>query len=316
MQTLYLPRAHGPRVTALLLFCMVCTSARGDFLASDDLNDQVMRYSNTGGPLGNFVQAGAGGLNAPFSMAWGPDGNLYVGGGGGNQLKVFNGQNGAYLRDVPTSLEGSWFGMFFTPNGDLLGCLGNSIYRLDPLTGAVKATIGDPGLRTPGKMILAPDGKVIVGSNTGGTSAIFKLDLSNNSLAQFIPSGQIQGAFGFDYGPDGFLYAAALNQGEDVYRINPNTGQVLGIFADNTTSRAPLDVMFTPTNQLWVSGLLSGNLSRFNATSGEFELERPATGRAWDLLYVPEPSTPAILAGLIISVSSRASRRARRSAAA
>src|SRR5207244_3071481 len=77
----------------------------GDLFVSARSTNDVLRYDgNTGAFLGTFVSPGSGGLNAPDSLAFGPDGNLYVtstgfNGGTGNYPSVlrYDGTTGAFL---------------------------------------------------------------------------------------------------------------------------------------------------------------------------------------------------------------------------
>src|SRR5262245_60824488 len=107
---------HSSRSAIHLLTCglmLLSTNriARADFLAADARGDQILRFSDMGAPKGAFVAPGSGGLNAPFSMTWGPEGNLYVGGSNASVL-VYDGKTGAFIRKTP-ALNGRIFGLLF-----------------------------------------------------------------------------------------------------------------------------------------------------------------------------------------------------------
>ena len=69
----------------------------GSLLVSSGTNE-VLRYDGTTGAfLGAFVAAGNGGLSNPRSLAFGPDGNLYVSSSGSNSMLRFSGSTGAFL---------------------------------------------------------------------------------------------------------------------------------------------------------------------------------------------------------------------------
>ena len=44
-----------------------------------------------------FVTPGSGGLDNPFDLVFGPDGNLYVGSTSNNNVLRFNGTTGAFI---------------------------------------------------------------------------------------------------------------------------------------------------------------------------------------------------------------------------
>src|SRR4051794_29460756 len=61
-------------VIAIVLSALSTTVARGDFLETSGLGDEILRFRSDGRPGGRFVAPGSGGLNSPESMTWGPDG--------------------------------------------------------------------------------------------------------------------------------------------------------------------------------------------------------------------------------------------------
>ncbi len=75
------------------------------YVASDDESRVLVFDGSTGAPidLGNgpgvFVQAGDGGLFLATGLEFGPDGNLYVGSWGSNEVLRFDGTTGAYIDD-------------------------------------------------------------------------------------------------------------------------------------------------------------------------------------------------------------------------
>ena len=65
---------------ALALVLLLPRPAAADLLVLSNDTDEVLRYDgSTGAFLGAFVSAGSGGLDEPSGLAFGPDGNLYVG---------------------------------------------------------------------------------------------------------------------------------------------------------------------------------------------------------------------------------------------
>lgn len=62
--------------------------------------DRVIRFAADGTPLGTFITAGAGGIDNPSDIEFGPDGSLYVVGKLNRAIARFDPNNGAYLGTV------------------------------------------------------------------------------------------------------------------------------------------------------------------------------------------------------------------------
>jgi DNA-binding beta-propeller fold protein YncE len=67
--------------------------------------------------MGVFTQGNS--LSAPFGMAFGPDGNLYVASNGDNTIVVYDGTTGAFMRSFPVG-EDIYYPQFmhFAPSAD------------------------------------------------------------------------------------------------------------------------------------------------------------------------------------------------------
>jgi DNA-binding beta-propeller fold protein YncE len=67
-------------------------------LVTSENADSVRKFdASTGAALGNFVAPGAGGLDVPVGMAFGPDGNLYVSSSANDRVLRYNGTTGAFM---------------------------------------------------------------------------------------------------------------------------------------------------------------------------------------------------------------------------
>jgi streptogramin lyase len=268
-----------------------CSAVRGDFLVTSDLTDEVLRYSNNGGSRGAFVTSGSGGLNSPQALAWGPDGNLYVGTNG--PVKKYDSQTGAFLGDLYTPPPGQVYGILFAPDGDLLVSVSNFVQRVDLSTGsATKIPIGGYA----GKLVLTPDGNVLVGNGEGSVNAIKRIDLSNNTVTTFASGGGLFGPFGLEYGPDGKIYTVNLYgtggnvAATGIYQVDPISGAVLGRWAEAGLT-APADLMFIEGNRLWISSVITDQLNLLDARTGEFIKSVPGGSHNWDMLHMPEPNS-------------------------
>src|SRR5688572_30316544 len=70
--------------------------AAGSLLIND--SSKVLRYNAaTGAFIEPFIPTGTGGINFVTSMAWGPDGNLYIGDSGTSSICRYDGTTGAFI---------------------------------------------------------------------------------------------------------------------------------------------------------------------------------------------------------------------------
>ena len=88
---------------ALVTFGLSAASrvSAGDLLISSRFNSRVLRYDAA---TGTFVSVFAAGhdLANPNGIAYGPDGNLYVGNGDEGRVLKFDGQTGDFLGSFVT----------------------------------------------------------------------------------------------------------------------------------------------------------------------------------------------------------------------
>src|SRR2546422_1012284 len=100
-------RAHGPRqfVAGFIVGLAVtmglgikpASAMPGDLFVSSYGNSSVMEYNGTTGAfITTFVPPGSGGLNGPFGLVFGPNGNLFVSSYFNNfSVPEYNGTTGA-----------------------------------------------------------------------------------------------------------------------------------------------------------------------------------------------------------------------------
>src|SRR5439155_7658073 len=109
----------------------------GNLYVASRNTDGVLRFSGaTGASLGAFVAAGAGGLDDPRDVAFGPDGDFFVLSTGATKAVLrYDGATGQYLGVfVPTGATTTH--VLFSLNGSLyVGDSGNTITRYDGTTG-------------------------------------------------------------------------------------------------------------------------------------------------------------------------------------
>jgi hypothetical protein len=240
-----------------------------------------------GQSLGAFVaQSDNGNMNRSAGMAWGPDGNLYVGSLNTNQVLRFDGATGAFLGVFIDGMD-SPAGLVFRPDGKLYVLSRNAaeVQRFDAATGAfldVFIPSGSGGLATANGMAVGPDGNWYVAST--GTNQILRYSGATGAfLGVFVPagSGGLNSPRFPAFGPDGNLYVSnsAGGSGNTVLRFNGTTGAFLNAFvaAGSGGLLFPAQMLFSG-GSLYVSSQNTNEVLRYDAQSGAF-LDKAATAR-------------------------------------
>ncbi|MCA9283966.1 MAG: hypothetical protein KDA22_02035, partial [Phycisphaerales bacterium] len=115
--------------------------------------------------------SGAGGLTAPFGLAFGPDGDLFVN-GADNRVRRYDGETGGFVGIFVHAADNGGLsdprGMVFLPSGDLVVAsrLTNGLLRFDGATGAFVEKFNKGGTTTalpfdePWGVRIGPNGNV------------------------------------------------------------------------------------------------------------------------------------------------------------
>ncbi len=77
-----------------------------NFYVSNVGSNNIVRLSDSGEFISNFVVSGSGGLDKPACLDFGPDGHLYVCSSKTNQILKYNGQTGAFIEVFLDSNDG------------------------------------------------------------------------------------------------------------------------------------------------------------------------------------------------------------------
>ena len=198
---------------------------------ASEMTDEILRYdAETGVFLGvlvgddlatpNIDVDGTGGPHGVSSMAFGPDGELYVSSLHTNRILRYDARSGEFLNilvgDDPA-----------TPDQDESG-----------------------GLQGPSGIVCCPNGELYVSSlhthailrYDGRTGAFLDIFVAASSGGLLAPSQLI-------FGPDGQLYVSSLHTPQ-ILRYDGRTGVFLGVSVDLTTSRGelpnPVHLIFMP----------------------------------------------------------------------
>jgi WD40 repeat protein len=318
----------APGIAGVLLAAWVASAARAgpceppltldqcDLLVSSGLTDNVLRYDGvTGAFVGEFVAAGSGGLDAPFGLAFGPDGNLYVGSGGTDpRVKRYDGATGAFLDDFTQAFPAPVWLIAFGPDGNLYLVSGRFIVRVNGTTGTFIDNFVDLGLgEVATSVTFGPDGDLYVSSapvlivqRFDGTTGDF-IDV----FAESVDGNPGQVAFL----PDGDALVGLLT-GDDIVRLDGTTGDLEGSFIPALDPRpdSPYGFVFGPDGNLYVPSSESDEVLRYNGTSGAF-IDVFASGGGLDqpsnVVFVPEPGHVLLVAtGVLVLAAVRGRRGA------
>ncbi|UJR86695.1 hypothetical protein [Sandaracinus amylolyticus] len=276
---------HGPMG---LVFARPSPAVRGDLLVANQHTDRPYagEINEYDGRDGDFVdelvtRRDEGGPFAPRGIVVGPDGVLYVAdvGGPSGRVATFDSTTGEHLGDLSTAgltAELRPRGVVFGPDGELY------VSNSPDLTGA--------GIR----------GQVLRFDPESGFEAVV-VDCADATCDLHRPEGLV-------FGPDGRLYVTSFPDRANlddvdrivVYEIDGTLVDTIPLWAPRQLRASAQALIFGPEGCLFVgmSGFaFSGQVRRYDVTSGEFEVFVPAGGRIESAWYMTFGRTdPATLA--------------------
>lgn len=256
-----------------------------EFLICDLPNACVHRVDAlTGDSLGYFIRPGAGGIAKPHSMAFGPDGNLYLANWGTDNVTRHDGTTGAYLGEFISAGTGG----LSRPTEIIFGADGllymasfsnDNVLRFDATTGAFVdefVVSGSGGLDRPELMAFGPDLNLY--STSLETHNILRFDQSTGTfLDEFVPSrtGGLDRCHAILFAPDGLLYASCFNR-NTILRFDALTGAFLDEFVSGDESIGegglyhPHGMLCDADGSLLVCSFGTGKILRFDSLNGDF----------------------------------------------
>ena len=181
----------------------------------------VGRYTTAGTSLGHFVSSGSGGINDPQDFKFGPDGNLYVAGIFNTTIKEYNGQTGAYMRDLGSGLTNPLNVAFDTSGHMYVANRGaDSVVQILVSTGSVVQTY--TGFSAPFGLLFNASGSLLVTNLTAGN--VVALNTTTGGITPF--------ATGFVQPRD-----IVMGPNAGIYVLNTGGGQIDAVNPDGSWSQ-------------------------------------------------------------------------------
>jgi WD40 repeat protein len=210
---------------------------------------EVLRYD---GQTGAFIDAfisgvahdSSGGFDVgPLSLAFGPNGDLYVTNDLTNEVERYNGTTGALVATFGSSHLSSPTGLVFDGSGNLYVASynDNTIQEFVASTGAFVRTLTSVGLVDigfglggPEQLTIGPNGNLFVADFN--SSDVEEYDLAtgnpvNGGIFVGGGSGGLAGATGLVFASDGGLFVAS-NFTDQILRYNGTTGSFTDVALD------------------------------------------------------------------------------------
>jgi hypothetical protein len=220
----------------------------------------VMRIDPDTGQQELFVQSGAGGLQEPASLTFGPNGNLFVLSRNQNAVYEYSADSGSFVSVFVTSGSGGLVDpttIRFGPNGNLfITGNDNTVREYHGETGAFLGIFADglsAMLSQPRGMTFLPNGDMLVVNN------------SSAMISRIAPNGVFLGPFNDEFplnspwfvavGPNGTVFTNSQVSPVRIVEYEAETGKYLRSFVRGDTDLTlPRMLAFRPASPLDSNG--------------------------------------------------------------
>ncbi len=258
----------------------------GELLVCDDANNRVLRFDgDTGHFLDVFVGDNpdttnvdeSGGLDGPYDLVFGPDGNLYVASRWTSSVLRYDGGTGEFIDEfVPVSSGGlaGPEGLEFGPDGNLyvVSYANHKVIRYDGATGdwlSDFVTSGSGGLLWPHSVTFGPENHAYV---TSTTNEVLRFDGTTGAFVDaYVPDAV---SHDLVFGSDGNLYVSGRDR---VLRYGPASQAVFSVSL-STPSADQVSIDYSTSDGTALSG------SDYVAGSGTITF---APGQTARIIVVP-----------------------------
>lgn len=253
---------------------------RWDLLVSTGAG--VLRYDGVAG-VSKGVFASGEGLGLPTGIRFGPDGHLYVGNVGPDNVLKFDGKTGTLLGVAAAHPDLHHPRQVAFQNGQLLVSsrgkhrvlcfdLANGKYvgpfsKVQP--SYTIAGITEDGLSQPFGLIHDPGGNILVASH--GTDTVRRYDsLTGEFIDTFACGHGLVQPRNIVYGPDGNLYVTSGN--DRVLRYNGKSGAFIDTFVTPHSGglKDPYGLEFGADGNLYVISGGTNSVNRYDGYTGDF----------------------------------------------
>lgn len=294
-------------IVALAFLPFLALAQTGDLLVSSRFSNNVLRYDRVTGAF-KGVFASGNGLANPNGIAYGPDGNLYVGLGDTGRVMKFHGQTGAYISDFVNTNEAGFSGsraIAFGPDGHLYVASANvnSVLRFDGHSGAFKDVFASGnGMTGTVGLTFAPNGDLFIGAAT--SNAVYRFN-SSGEFQRTYGGGSLSNATGVLIDNQNRLLVA-YSVSNRIQRYNLTTGGNLGSLGVTSSLNIPIGMIFDPEGNLLVGSFGNDSVLKYNPTTGAFLGTLVLSGSGgldgthnFAFMQIPTPATSLMLLTMV-----------------
>ena len=297
------------RTIALVLIACVALPSRptaGDLLVSSRFNSHVLRYDATTGRFVGVFASGFGMAN-PNGIAYGPDGNLYVGNGDEARVLKFDGQTGDFLGSFVTPATGGGLAncraIVFGPDGNLYVDSGstNQVLVYDGRTGAfLRVAAQGRGLNGPVGLTFGPDGNLYVGAAL--SNAVYAFTPGGVFLRTYSCAG-FSNTTGVLFDPAGRLLAAQSVTNAVVAYVPP-TATCQSVAASGGGLSIPIGMILAADGTLLVGSFATDSVLKYDLAAAQLVGTFIPSGSGGldgthNFAFVPDPSCGQIPPGAV-----------------